>query len=97
MRDAPSRRLPTMHNAFFQDASRTQCEPAHVAHPLRREQIVRRWFRRFEELLYRGVVVTSYGFVGLLLMTRERVARGSQRAQTLWAGKAERLREWLHG
>lgn len=87
MRDVPSRRLPTMHNASFQEASRTQCEPARVANPPRRDQIVRRWFRRFEELLLRGVVVTSYGFVCLLLVTRERVARGSQRAHTLWAGK----------
>ena len=96
MRDAPSRRLPTMHNASFQGASRTQCEPAQVANPPRREQIVRRRFRRFEELLLRGVVVTSYAFVCLLLVTRERVARGSQRAHTLWAGKADRLRAWLH-
>jgi hypothetical protein len=86
-----------MHNASFQEASRTQCEPARVANPLQREQIVRQRFRGFEELLLRGVVVTSYGFVCVLLVTRERVARGSQRAQTLWAGKAERLREWLHG
>ena len=85
-----------MHNASFQEASRTQCEPEHLTNPLRREQIVRRRFRRFEELLLRGVVVTSYGFVCLLLVTRERVARGWQRAHTLWAGKADRLREWLH-
>ena len=56
-----------------------------------------RLFRRLEELLFRGVVVTSYGFVCLLLVTRERVARGSQRAHTLWAGKTDRLRAWLHG
>ena len=82
-----------MHNESFQVTSRTQCERAQVANPPRREQIVRRRFRRFEELLFRGVVVTSYGFVCLLLVVRERVARGSQRAHTLWAGKADRLRE----
>lgn len=97
MRDAPSRRLPTMHNASFQGASRTQCEAAHLADPLPQGQIVRRLFRQLEELLFRGVVVTSYGFVCLLLVTRERVSRGSQRAHKLWAGKADRLREWWHG
>lgn len=97
MRDAPSRRLPNMHNTSFQGASRTQCEAAHVADPLPQGQIVRRLFRRLEELLLRGVVVPSHGLVRLLLMTRERVARGSQRAHILWAGKADRLREWLHG
>lgn len=82
-----------MHNTSFYEASRTQSKPEHVANPRRRERVVRLRFRRFEELLLRGVVVTSYGFVCLLLMTRERVARGSQRAHTLWAGKADRLRE----
>ena len=86
-----------MHNASFQVTSRTQCERAQVANPHRRQQIVGRRFRRFEELLLRGVVVTSYGFVRLLLVTGERVARGSQRAQALWAGKTDRLRAWLHG
>lgn len=86
-----------MHNTFSQEASRTQCEPARAANPLQRGQIVHRGFRCFEELLLRGVVVTSYGFVGLLWVTKERVARGSQRAHTLWGGKADRLREWLHG
>ena len=86
-----------MHNAFSHQASLTHRTPAHAAHPLRREQIVGRRFRRLEALLFRGMVVTSYGFVCFLLVTRERVSRGSQRAHTLWAGKADRLREWLHG
>lgn len=97
MRDAPSRRLQSMHNAISHQASHTRRAPAHAADPLRQEQIVHRRFHCLEDLLFRAVVVTSYALVCLLLLTRERVSRGSQCARTLWAGKADRLRDWLHG
>ncbi len=91
MRDAPSWRLPIMHNTSSRNTSPAHCALAHVPNPPARRQIVRPWFRRAEELVFGAVVVTSYGFARFLEMCGERVTLGSQRMHTFWARKAQHL------